>query len=353
VPAVRRIAVLRANGIGDWTFCLPALDALRAAYPTAEIVLLGARWHAAFLRDRPGPVDRVVVVPPTPGVNEVDGPPVDEDEREAFCAAMREERFDVALQLHGGGGNSNPFLLRLGARVTAGSRSEVAPPLDRWLRYVYFQGEVARYVEIVGLVGAEPVGIEPRVAVTDADLRESLAVVPDGASIAVVHPGASDVRRRWPPERFAVVADALAADGVRVAVVGVGAERDDVRGVVAAMRGDALELVDALSLGGLAALMRRAAVVVGNDSGPLHLAHAVGAATVGVYWVGNLVNGAEPFRARHRPYAAFRTACPVCGADCVTAGCEHRVSFVAEVEPAAVLEGARDLLATRAHSAVA
>jgi ADP-heptose:LPS heptosyltransferase len=161
------------------------------------------------------------------------------------------------------------------------------------------------------------------------------------------------VRRRWPPERFAAVGDALAADGLRVAVVGVGAERDDVRGVATALRGDALELVDALSLGGLAGLMQRAAVVVGNDSGPLHLAHAVGAPTVGVYWVGNLVNGAEAFRARHRPYAAFRTACPVCGEDCVTGGCEHRVSFVAEVDPVAVLEGARDLLATTSSAAPA
>ena len=64
VPGVRRIAVLRANAIGDFIFTLPALEALRAAYPQAEIVLLAKKWHAAFLRGRPGPVDRVVAVPP-------------------------------------------------------------------------------------------------------------------------------------------------------------------------------------------------------------------------------------------------------------------------------------------------
>lgn len=60
---VRRIAVLRANAIGDLVFALPALDALRAAYHQAEIVLLGLPWHADFLAGRPGPIDRVEVVP--------------------------------------------------------------------------------------------------------------------------------------------------------------------------------------------------------------------------------------------------------------------------------------------------
>jgi ADP-heptose:LPS heptosyltransferase len=65
VPGVRRIAVLRANALGDFIFALPALEALRAAYPQAEIVLLAKKWHATFLQGRPGPVDRVVVVPLT------------------------------------------------------------------------------------------------------------------------------------------------------------------------------------------------------------------------------------------------------------------------------------------------
>ncbi len=54
VPEVRRIAVLRANAIGDFIFTLPALEAIRAAYPDAELVLLGRPWHATFLADRPG-----------------------------------------------------------------------------------------------------------------------------------------------------------------------------------------------------------------------------------------------------------------------------------------------------------
>ena len=64
IPDVHKIAVLRCNALGDFIFTLPALDALRAAYPHAEIVLLGKPWHAEWLATRPSPIDRVVAVPP-------------------------------------------------------------------------------------------------------------------------------------------------------------------------------------------------------------------------------------------------------------------------------------------------
>src|SRR5215217_6194593 len=121
-PGMDKIAVLRANAVGDYIFALPALESLRAAYPHAEIVLIGAPWHARFLTGRPGPVDRVIELPPLPGLREpgLGQPPAD---REAFLAAMREERFDLVLQLHGGGAHSNPLVAAMGARITAGLRA--------------------------------------------------------------------------------------------------------------------------------------------------------------------------------------------------------------------------------------
>jgi hypothetical protein len=74
VEDVCKLAVLRANAIGDYLVSLPAIHALRAAYPAAELVLLGAGWHAGFLGGRPGPVDRCVPLPPTIGVRD-DQPP--------------------------------------------------------------------------------------------------------------------------------------------------------------------------------------------------------------------------------------------------------------------------------------
>src|SRR5690348_10416996 len=102
VPEVRKIAVLRANALGDFIVTLPALEALRAAYPGAEIVLLAKPWHAALLEGRPGPVDRVVIVPPAHGVGIGPDEHEDPESLDAFFEAMEGERFDLALQLYGG-----------------------------------------------------------------------------------------------------------------------------------------------------------------------------------------------------------------------------------------------------------
>lgn len=352
VSDVSKIAVLRANALGDYLFCLPALHSLHCAYPRAQVVLLGAPWHARVLSGRPGPVDRVVTVPPLPGIRE----PVDGEVPAAagFLAWARRERFDLALQLHGGGKHSNPFVNALGARVTAGLRAGDAPELDRWIPYVYYQPEVFRYLEVVGLVGAAPVTYQPSFALTAVDRAEAGSVLGEsGPPRAVLHPGASDPRRRWPAERFAAVGDALCAAGAQVLVTGTGAERDLVGRVCAMMRRPARALVDTLSIGGLAALFTSCAVLVSNDTGPLHLADAVGAATVGLYWIGNVINGASGYRRRSRPLISWTIHCPQCGLDCTRdlypartggSGCRHTPSFVADIPVAEVEQEAVDLL---------
>ena len=105
LPGVGRIAVLRANALGDFVFALPALAALRAAYPDAELVLLAAPWHAKLLAGRPSPVDRVLVIPPAQGIRAPDpGEPQPAPEAmRRFVEETRAEGFDLAIQLHGGG----------------------------------------------------------------------------------------------------------------------------------------------------------------------------------------------------------------------------------------------------------
>ncbi len=117
-----------------------------------------------------------------------------------------------------------------------------------------------------------------------------------------------------------------------------------------------------LSIGGLAGLLSRCALVVSNDSGPLHVAAAVGAPTVGIYWCGNAINAAPPTRSRHRPLLSWTVHCPECGTDCSTAGhplrpgdgCTHRPSFLAQIPVREVAEEVVDLLAaagTEVHTA--
>ena len=347
VENVRKIAVLRAGGIGDFIFTLPALHALRTAYPEAEITLLGEAWHEELLSDRPGPIGRALAVPRSTGVNGPDtGVDEDEEELERFFARMREERFDLALQMHGGGGYSNPFVRKFEARVTAGARAPGAPSLDRYIPYVYHQSEYFRHLEVAGLVGARTSDLEPHLTVTAGDLAEAERVVPEGdGPLVALHPGAGDERRRWPPERFATLGDKLAEAGARVCVVGVEEDRVLISAIVDAMDREALDLCGRLSLRGLAGLLSRCVVVVSNDSGPLHLAVAVGTATVGIYWGPNLINAGPPARARHRPALSWRANCPVCGATLFDGSCEHKASVVADVPSEEVTRHTLDLLA--------
>jgi ADP-heptose:LPS heptosyltransferase len=345
VDDVRSIVVLRANGIGDFVVAIPALEALRAAYPDARITYLGLPWHADLLENRPGPWDAVDVVPPYPDL--IAGGEVDDERIDDFFRRHRAERYDLAVQIHGGGGTSNPFIERLGARVTAGARDTGAPPLDRSVRYTYYQHEVLRFLEVVALVGAPPVTIEPRLALMAADVRHAETALPISPQpLLVLHPGASDSRRRWPVESFAEVARALADRGCRVAVVGHGP--DDARaGARIAEVSDAVNLVGALDMKGMAGVLARARLVLANDSGPRHLGAALGTPTVGVYWVGNVINAGPLLRARHRVAVSFRNTCPVCGIDQAALGsqrCPHDDSFVADVTVDEVLGHATDLL---------
>lgn len=329
---VVRIAVLRANRVGDFVFALPALAALRARYPRARLTLLGQAWHAEFLAGR-GVVDEVAVLPPVPGVTIAPDAEADLDEVERFCAAMRERRFDLAFQLHGGGAWSNPFLLRLGAPSSIGLRAADAAPLDRWIPYEPLQNERLRLLEAVGLADAPPPALAPELPVLAADER-ALAEVwtpPPAAPLAVLNPGATDPRRRWPGERFAAVGDALAAAGAAVVVQGGPDERALTAQVVAAMRHPAADLGGRLSLSALAALLARARLVVSNDTGPLHLAQAVGAATVGIYWLTNLFVSGPLLSARHRHALSYRLRCPQCGAENIRSRCPHDPSFVTDV----------------------
>ena len=346
VPAVRKIAVLRANSLGDLMFALPALEALRTTYPQAEIVLLAQTWHRQFFDQRPGPVHRVIPIPVWKGVrDEEPGNPEDPDEQDRFFGEMGTERFDIALQAHGGGRNSNPFLLRLGARLTVGHRTPDAAVLDRWIPYVYYQSEVLRYLELVSLVGASTAEIEPRLQVTEDDRREAINLVPRDRPIVVMHPGASDPRRQWPAAKFAAVGDALVRQGPRVVVTGVQAERGLVDSVVEEMSEPAIGLCGVLTLSGLAGLLSLASLVISNDTGPLHLARAVGAPTVGIYWGVNLITAGPITTARHRPVVSWRLDCPDCGFDYMTGRHHHLSSLVTEISVEEVLEPAFELLA--------
>lgn len=347
---VRRIAVLRGGGLGDLIFAMPAISALAATYPEAEITLLGTPVHHELAAVTESPVTNVRILPFADGVR-----PGIEDPGAigAFFEQMRAMEFDLAVQVHGGGRYSNPFLLRLGARHTIGTRTPDAAHLERTIPYVYYQHEPLRALEVAGLAGAYPCDLEARLAPAAGICRKGHSTDDGGSAPSVViHPGATDPRRRWPAEKFVRLARSCAADGFRVHVVGDRSERLLAEEIAAgAGSGGVRSLAGSLDMGGLVAVLASASVVVGNDSGPRHLAQALGIPTVGIYWVGNVINAGALGRSLHRLQASWTTTCPTCGVDVTQVGwtaprCLHDDSMVAGIPVEGVLDDVRSLATT-------
>jgi ADP-heptose:LPS heptosyltransferase len=347
-PAVRRVAVVRLRvGLGDLLCSLPALRRLRAARPELRVTLV--TWpELAPVVDRMG--DAVDELLAFPGADDVpDRPPgrrPDPAGWSVFVAAAAERRFDLAVQAYGDRSAANRVTAALGARLTGGfAPTGWNPPPGTEHLHLRYPGELhevqrhLRLVERLGVPPGDPPGMTfPLTAADEAEHAATLGrhgLVP--GRYAVLHPGASSPSRRWPVERFATVGDALAGDGLSVVVTGVPAERPVSAAVLAAMRAPAVDLTGATGLGGLAALLRDSAVLVGNDTGSAHLAAAVGARSVTVFLPG------DPVRWAHRGPRHRAVVADVPCAPCPHLVCPIDFRCAASVRPREVLSAAREL----------
>lgn len=368
---VRRIVVLRANGLGDFLFATPALRALARGFPEAEITYLCRPSLQEFIAGRYPYIHRALAIPYYPKLN--DPPPgqaADGRAIESFLERMRAERFDLAIQMQGGGVESNPFVARLGARHTLGLTGRGVRPLQANLRYVFYQNEVLRYLELVGQLGIAwdgLQGLQMDVPLLPADFARLAKVAerraptppvaplfpsqgpaarpagegPGAVPYVVLHPGAGDPRRRWPLERFARVAELVHERFGRAVVVG--ASRDEqvlAERLRELSRVPLLDVAGQLDVGAYAALLSQADLFVGNDTGPAHVAFALGVPSVVVYWCGNLITAGPPTRELFRPVLSWTVDCPACG----RRQCRCQVSFVQDAPLDEVLEHVTDLL---------
>lgn len=341
----QRIAVLRANGLGDFLFATPALRALGKAFPDSEITYLCQPWLSPFIVGRYPYLHRILAVPPAQGIRASFTDEVTAArERHDFFARCRAERFDLAIQMHGGGVQSNPFLRQLGARVALGFTGSGVAPVDINQTYQLYQSEVCRYLELVSRIGVPDDGLHMDAPEVPGDVARLLQAWPNLPvnQYLVVNPGASDVRRRWPVERFAAIAEHAYRTANLVSVV-TGSLRE--RGLAAELCSRAktptVNLAGALDVGATVALLRRARLAVSNDTGLSNLAYAVETPAVVIYWCGNVIT-AGPFTRRiFRPVLSWTVDCPICG----QRECHCQVSFVADAPLKGVLAQVDDLLA--------
>lgn len=282
---VRRILVIEFWNIGDVILTTPFLRGLRERFPEASITFLG-RPHAAELLEGSGLVDEVIVidVPWTASRRKYDPTRYDVRAMRRLFATLRARHFDLAFE-----SRMDPrakFVLAL-----TGARRRIAYDLGgcNWLLTDAVEtGSLERHRSDDWLGLLAPLGdrrntARPRLVVSDMEAawaREWLRAhgIEGDDRVVAIHPGASSPCKRWPVERFAEVARWLQRDrAARVVAIedpdGQGGELSRLPGVVSIRP----------TLRQLMAILASVDVVVCNDSGPMHIAAAVGTPTVGIF----------------------------------------------------------------------
>jgi lipopolysaccharide heptosyltransferase II len=287
-----KILVRATNWVGDAVMSIPALEAIRARWPEAEIAVL-ARGHVAGLYRGQRFADRLIVIEPAAGRGRWLAV-------ERLAAALRRERFDWGVAL------ANSFasawlLWRAGVAERVGYAREgrawlltraVAPPRAGELPAHESHG----YCELLRRAGwleslpqLERICLPVSPAARD-EAREKLgraageSAAPPRLRVALA-PGAVNSRAKcWPAERYAELADRLVAEfSAAVVLFGAASEREVARRIQARMRHRPIDLAGQTTIEELPALLAACDLFVGNDSGAAHVAAAVGLPAVVVF----------------------------------------------------------------------
>lgn len=372
---VRRLLAVRTDNLGDVLMTTPALAALRQRLPEAHITLLTSKAGAAAAAHIP--VDEAWACSPawTPqgqaaealadrraALGHRDAELVDRIAEGGFDAAVvftvsTQSALPAALVCRMAGvplrlahARENPYALL----------TDWVPETDRV--ETGMRHEVRRQLDLVASIGAVDRGADGdrlRFTVHEADrqrVRARLAAAGlrglgdrandrAGGGFVLLHPGASAASRRWPAPAFGHVGAALAQLGWPVVVAGADGDIALVQAVCSAMlaagAAPPLALAGELSLGELAALVEAAAVLVGNNSAPSHLAAALGTPVVNLYALTNPQH--TPWQVPHRVLShdvscrwCLKSACP-----------EHHHLCLLGVREEAVVDATLALLAER------
>ena len=351
-----RVLAVRLDALGDVLMTGPAVRALAEGRPGRRVTLLTSPAGAAAADLLPG-LDGVIVYD-APWMKAT-APRASPAPDLAVIERLRAGRFDAAIVFTVYSQNPLPAALTL---MLAGiplrlahCRENPYQLLSDWVPEVEPAGgarhEVRRQLDLVATVGCHTADERMRVVVPPGAaerVRVRLAGLGlrNGGRWVLVHPGASAPSRRYPPELFAAACRELVTDhGVRVAFTGARDEVPLVEGIRDRMGAASESLAGHLDLPELAALVAAAPVLISNNTGPVHLASAVGTPVVDLYALTNPQH--TPWMVPHRVLNhdvpckwCYRSICPMGHHDCLR-----------KVPPAAVVGAALGLLgeSVRAH----
>jgi lipopolysaccharide heptosyltransferase II len=335
--SVKRILCVRLDSLGDVLMTTPAIRALRESIGASHITLLTSASGAAVVPYVPEIDEALVFAAPwmktaSPG-----------SDRELIARIAG--RFDAAVIFTVYSQSALPaaYLCHLAGIPLrlAHCRENPYHLLTDWVpdpEPAIARHEVERQLALVAAVGCATTDRRLSFAVPQ-DARRQLRRFGLKGSYVVVHPGASAPSRRYPPEGFAAAMDLLVAScGSRVVFTGDASEVPLVEGIRGAMAAPSRSLAGALSLPELAALIDEADLLVSNNTGPAHLAAALGTPVVDLYALTN---------PQHTPWLVesrvlfhdvpcrncYRSVCPQGHHDCLR-----------RVEPERVARAASELL---------
>jgi lipopolysaccharide heptosyltransferase II len=290
-----RILLIRLREIGDVVFTTPAVRALRQKFPEAHISYLVEPGASPVVEGNPN-IDQLIVAPRREGAAGLWA-----DLR--LGRKLRAQAFDVAIDFHGGPRASlltwlSGAPVRVGYEVAGRAwmyTARVARPRELRARH-----SVVNQWDLLAPFGIGPpdpgttpleMRADPETARLVAERLDQAGVAP-GDALVIVHVSAGNPFRRWPLESFAVVAADLAASDTnrRIVVTSGPSERDAAARVIEAARARLpadeqarILRLGELSLAELRALSERAALYIGGDSGPMHVAATTNVSIVALY----------------------------------------------------------------------
>jgi len=296
---IRRILIRVNNWIGDVVMISPAVRALRAHYRGARIAILAKSWVLDTLRGDPV-YDDLIEYDSGGRHRGLRG-------RLRLAADLRRERFDLAV-LFQKAFDAAALAFLAGVRHRVGyatdrralllTRALPPPPADTH--------HVEAFLGIARALGCPIEDPYPSFHLTAGDRERAAALLAEAglavyAPLVAFHPGASKEPRAWHPDRFAELGRRLvAARGGRVILLGSAAEQDLLRRIADGLPpGRALVPAPGLSIKVSGGILERCHLFVGNDSGPMHVAAALGVPMVGIFGPGTpRRTGPIPARAR-------------------------------------------------------
>jgi lipopolysaccharide heptosyltransferase II len=322
--AVRKLLCVRLDSIGDVLMTTPAIRACRESFGCRTVLLTSSAGMAAA---RLVPEIDAVIAFAAPWMK----PPADAGD-EAMIRRLRAERFDAAVIFTVFSQSALPAaylccLAGIPLRL-AHCRENPYHLLSDWVSdpepAALVRHEVQRQLDLVASVGARTGNRHLSFAVPEG-ARDGVRSLLAGTDrpLVLIHPGATAASRRYPPEQFARAADLVIEEtGCQAVFTGDAAEADLVRFVQERMAHSSRSVVGRLDLAQLGALIDEADLLICNNTGPAHIAAALGTPVVDLYALTNPQH--TPWEVRSRVLFhdvpcrnCFKSVCPQGHHDCL------------------------------------